>query len=490
MVSLKLNHIGKSFPGVKALHDISFDVHTGEVHALCGENGAGKSTLMNILSGNLKPDQGTFQLNGETLSFSNPKEAFAKGIAIVHQHLSLVDNLSIAENIFANQHPLNRFGFIQYKKLYQQTSHVLNELEISLSPTALVSSLSPAQKQMVEIAKALAKNPQVLILDEPTASLTDKEIKVLFSIIHNLKQRGVSILYISHRLVEIFQLADRITILKDGTYQGTFAKEDITKEDLIKKMVGREISTSTSTALNNSQVLLEVKNLCGGKFNDINFTLHRGEILGVAGLVGAGRTEIARALFGADQKTKGEVLKENIPLTIHHPADAIRNRMAYVSEDRKVLGLFQEMSIEENIIASSLALNNDYAFFDKVKSNQQAEEVSKQLRIVSQNINQKVAQLSGGNQQKVLLGKWLSVQPDILIVDEPTHGVDVGAKQEIYTLLKKLASDGMGIIMISSELPELLGLCHRILVIHEGRLNGELSSEAATEEKILSLAAN
>ncbi len=490
MQRLRLEHISKSFPGVKALDDINIEVNQGEVHALCGENGAGKSTLMNILSGNLRPDGGTILMNGETVSFENPKEAFQKGIAIVHQHLSLVDNLSVAENIFANQHPVNLLGLIHYKKLHQQTADVLTELKINITPSVLVSALSPAQKQMVEIAKALARKPKLLILDEPTASLTDKEIKVLFDIVYHLKQQGVSILYISHRLSEIFQLADRVSVLKDGKFQGTFLKEELTKEQLIKRMVGRDLIDLKPSSINQSSILLEVKNLSGEKFKNINFTLHRGEIIGLAGLVGAGRTEIARVLFGADRKLSGEILKEKKILHIQHPADAIHHKISYLSEDRKTLGLFQEMSIQQNIVAASLESVSNGSLFSEAKAKQIAKDFSEKLHVVSRSLQQKVAQLSGGNQQKVLFGKWLAIQPEILIVDEPTHGVDIGAKQGIYHILKNLASEGIGIIVISSELPELLGLCNRILVIRQGTLRGELSGHEATEEKILSLAAN
>jgi len=490
MERLRLEHISKSFPGVKALDDITLEVKQGEVHAVCGENGAGKSTLMNILSGNLKPDSGTLQLNGKFIQLKNPQDAFAHGISIVHQHLSLADNLSVAENIFANQHPKTSFGLIHYADLYQQTAQVLADLKISIPPTVRVASLSQAQKQMVEIAKALAKKPHVLILDEPTAALTDTEIKVLFNILDDLKRNQVSILYISHRLSEIFKLADRVSILKDGKHQGTFTTENLTKEQLIKYMVGRDLIEVKQNSIKQSTILLEVKNLSGKKFKNISFALHRGEIIGLAGLVGAGRTEIARVLFGADAKLSGEIIKEKNQLHITHPADAIANKIAYVSEDRKQLGLFPEMSIQENMIAASLRSVTRYSLISSAKSSQHAKELSEKLNVVARSLQQKVGQLSGGNQQKVLLGKWLAVKPDVLIVDEPTNGVDVGAKQEIYRILKTLADEGMGIIVISSELPELLSLCQRILVIRKGMLVGELPVADATEENILSLAAH
>ncbi len=484
---LKLENISKSFPGVKALDNITLELQKGEVHALCGENGAGKSTLMNILSGNIQADEGTMVLDGETVSFSNPQEAFNKGISIVHQHLSLCDNLSVAENIFTNQHPVNAFGLINYHQLYKQTSSILAELKIKLHPTTLISSLSPAQKQMVEIAKALVKKPQVLILDEPTASLTDSEIKILFEIIDALRKQNVSILYISHRLAEIFQLADRVSVLKDGKYQGTFTQNEITKEQLIKRMVGRDLSVHSPSPHINGEVLLEVVNLSGKKFTDINFKLYKGEIVGLAGLVGAGRTEIARVLFGVDEKIAGTITLNEKPVAFQHPADAIAHGIAYIPEDRKLLGLFLEMSIQENIVAAE-SNRSDRWLIDQLNFKTLAEEGITKLNVKAAGINQKVIQLSGGNQQKVLLAKWLCTKPQVLIVDEPTHGVDVGAKQEIYSILKNLAAEGIGIIMISSELPELLGLCNRILVIREGSVSGEVSSDLATEENILALA--
>jgi len=490
MQQLRLEHISKSFPGVKALDDINIEVKPGEVHALCGENGAGKSTLMNILSGDLRPDEGTIIINGEPVSFDNPKEAFEKSIATVHQHLSLIDNLSVAENIFANQHPVNRLGLIHYRKMYQQTADVLSELKINIAPTMLVSALSPAQKQMVEIAKALARKPQLLILDEPTASLTDKEIKVLFHIIRYLKQQDVSILYISHRLSEIFELADRVSILKDGKYEGTFQKAALTTQQLIKRMVGRDLIDLKPSSAKQSTILLEVKNLSGEKFKNINFKLHRGEIVGLAGLVGAGRTELARAIFGADKVERGEIKVNNEVLLSSHPAKAIEKGIAYLTEDRTHLGLFLQMSVQDNIVSANLKSARKGNFYSHAKAKELAEESKTKLRIATPSVGTKAQNLSGGNQQKVVLAKWLQTHPEILIVDEPTHGIDVGAKFEIYGLLKELATSGKGILMISSDLPELLGICDRILVLNKGTVSGELLHADATEEKIMALASH
>lgn len=354
----------------------------------------------------------------------------------------------------------------------------------------LVSRLSPAEKQLVEVAKALSKKPSVFILDEPTASLAERETRILFDILLKLKAEGASIIYISHRLEEVFLLADRISILKDGKYQGTFKKEDLTKDELIRRMVGREIQSLKTASYVQEDILLSVKNLTGERFREITFQLHRGEILGVAGLIGAGRTEIARALFGADKVISGEVVLRNEILHANHPAESISKGMAYVPEERKTLGLFPEMSIQDNMIVGKLKNALHGRFYNPAKAKQLAVDSTAKLGISTPGVQQKVVNLSGGNQQKVVLAKWLLTNPDVLIVDEPTHGIDVGAKFEVYEILKSLASQGKGIIMISSDLPELLGICDRIVVIKQGSLVGEFSHNEVTEEKILALASN
>lgn len=490
MVRLQLNQISKYFPGVKALENVDFQLLAGEVHALCGENGAGKSTLMNILTGNLQPDQGEIVRNGQTVTIENPAHANRLGIAIVYQQLSLSDNLSVAENIFANQQPRNRWGLIRYKTLFEQTQQLLNQLRIGgIKPQTLVAELSPGQKQMVEIAKALSRQPSILILDEPTASITDQEIQTLFQIIRQLQQQGVSVIYISHRMAEIFTIADRITVLKDGRHQGTFNVGEVTRDELIRRMVGRDISHLHRQSSVQNSILLEVKNLTGNRFRNISFQLRAGEILGLAGLVGAGRTEIARAIFGADPMVSGEVYVQGKRLSAAHPSDAIRADLGYVPEERKTLGLFLEKQVRENIVAAWQNQSAQSGWFQEAAVTRLAEEYKEKLRIATPSVFQQVVHLSGGNQQKVVLAKWLLSQPDVLIVDEPTHGIDVGAKYEIYELLHALAHQGKGILLISSELPEIIGLCDRILVIREGELAGELNQDEATEENILRLAA-
>jgi ABC-type sugar transport system ATPase subunit len=489
MPHLVLTHITKQFPGVKALDDVSMSIEQGEIHALCGENGAGKSTLMNILSGNLQPDKGGIFLDGANVSFKNPQQAFAHNIAIVYQHLSLIDSLSVAENIFANQQPVSKWGIIQFEALDHQTSLLLKQLNIEeIRPRTLVAELSPAQRQMVEIAKALSKQPSIFILDEPTASLTDKETRTLFDILKTLKKRGASIIYISHRLEEIFVLADRISILKDGKYQGTFNASELKKDELITKMVGRELKALRAGSTRTTETLLAVKNISGSRFSNVSFSLDRGEIVGLAGLVGAGRSEIARAIFGIDKIRSGEILYHDKPFHADHPAAAIRERMAYVTEDRKNEGLFQEMTIEENIVAASLPFVMKSGLYDRSKVKEVSDETKSRFRIAASHPQQRVINLSGGNQQKVMLAKWLLTHPDVLIIDEPTHGIDIGAKYEIYEILKKLAAEGKAILMISSELPELIGLCDRIIVVKKGTVVGQVTPPDMTEEKVISLA--
>jgi ABC-type sugar transport system ATPase subunit len=481
-------NISKSFPGVRALKHVSLSVAAGEVHALCGENGAGKSTLMNVLSGNLQPEEGEILLNGRVLNSGGPRDALRAGIAVVFQHLSLADEVSVAENIFVNQQPVNRFGLIDYPALNLRTAALLRELNIALDPTSIVANLSPGQRQMVEIAKALSRDPQVLILDEPTASLTDDSIKVLFAIIRKLKDKDTSVIYISHRLPEIFQIADRVSVLKDGEYKGTFEKKSISREELIQRMVGREVKPLQHASDHRGEVVLEVKQLTSDRFSNVSFEMYKGEILGMAGLVGAGRTEIARAIFGADEFSNGEVRLHGKALKLNHPIDAIKQGIGYVPEDRKKLGLFQRMNIADNIVVAERERQPGSQFIDVANTRRLAGTYKDKLNIIAASLEQLAINLSGGNQQKVLLAKWLATIPEVLIIDEPTHGVDIGAKQEIYNILATLAKGGLSLLVISSELPELLAMCDRILVVRRGEISGVLSAKEATEEGILSLA--
>jgi len=485
---LQLVDISKQFPGVKALDGVSFDVRPGEVHALCGENGAGKSTLLNILTGNLQPDGGSINLNGEAVTITGPAHATRLGLAIVYQQLSLIDGLSVAENIFANRQPHNRWGLVDYRTLNDLARALLQQLNVTdIQPETAVGRLSPGQKQMVEIAKALSQNPDILLLDEPTASITERETQTLFQLIRQLKAGGKAIVYISHRLNEIFAIADRVSVLKDGRYQETWPVSDITSEQLIRHMVGRDITTTRTRSSATDEVLLAVENLSGVGFTDISFQLRRGEILGLAGLVGAGRTEIARAIFGADRTHSGTVRLKGESIHVEHPADAFKLGIGYLPEERKTLGIFADRSVADNLLASDPPTGKT-GWYDTQAGRINAEEYRQKLNIRTPSVSEKMANLSGGNQQKVVLARWLRTNPDVLVVDEPTHGVDVGAKAEIYDLLRNVAAQGKGVLLISSELPELLALSDRILVVREGRLSGELNGSEATEEQIMALA--
>ncbi|MDX2286528.1 MAG: sugar ABC transporter ATP-binding protein [Bacteroidia bacterium] len=481
---LEIEHITRHFPGVRAVDDVSLSVEPGEVHAVCGENGAGKSTLMHLLVGNLRPDAGRIRCDGQEVHFHGPEDAFRAGIAIVYQHLSLAEGLSVAENIFVNRQPRSRFGWVDYRALYRQAGVLLDAWQVDLSPRTQVARLPAAQKQIVEIVKALAHTPRLLILDEPTASLTERETQTLYGIIARLNAQGVPVLYISHRLAEIFRLADRITVLKDGKSQGTYAAAALDRPALIRLMTGRELPASQRDGRPRGEVLLEAADLRGKGFEGVDLRLHRGEILGLAGLSGAGRSEIARAL-ATGSFTAGELRFRGRPLRMAHPADA--RGIAYVPEDRKQLGIFPGMSVQDNLLASSLATAWPGRWYRPARAAQMAREGQERFRIATPSLAQRAERLSGGNQQKVLLARCLLAAPELLIVDEPTHGVDVGAKHDIYRLLHALAGEGMAILVVSSELPELLSLCDRIVAVRAGRTVGMLDAASASEAQILAM---
>lgn len=484
---LELIHISKAFGPVKALENVSFDLDIGEVHAICGENGAGKSTLMNILSGNVSQDTGEVLIEGAEVELKSQFHANQLGIAIVYQHLSLFANRTVAENIFVNHFPEKGFGIIDYAKLFTETQSLLEKLKMEhiLRPETMVSELSAAQRQMVEIAKALARKPQVLILDEPTASISGNDVQTLFGIISDLRSGETSIVYISHRMEEIFEISDRVTVLKDGKRVGVWNTAELTRSKLIAMMVGREISRPQIAGHKiPEEVMLEVSGLSNDRIHDISFKIHRGEVVALAGLAGAGRTEIAMTIFGAMPRTRGRILVRNTEVDIRSPADAIAQKIAFVPEDRKSLGLFSSMTICENINSVDPGSKKKR----KVNQNKQvavAEKFKNQMRIVSSSVHQLVSGLSGGNQQKVVLSKWLSNNPEILIIDEPTHGIDIGAKFEIYDLLRRLAAEGVAILLISSELPEVLAISNRILVVKSGIINQELVTADTNEEQIM-----
>ncbi len=491
MPALQMNNITKTYPGVLALDNVSFDVAKGEVHALCGENGAGKSTLMKILAGAQSMDSGDIFINDELVHITTPQKAMDLGVNIIYQEFNLVPYLNAAENIFLGREPKASVpGFIDFGKMYNEAQSVIDQLGVDLNVRMPVNQLSIAQQQMVEIGKATSRKSMIIAMDEPSATLTDHELKALFELIRSLKDKGVSIIYISHRLEEIFEIADRVTVMRDGKYVGTKAIADTDREDLIKMMVGRELTeVIPKVAAEIKGPALEVKGLTRkGVIEDINFTLHHGEVLGLAGLVGAGRTEVARAIFGADTIDAGEILLDGKPIKVKSPRDAIRQGIGLVTEDRKALGLILGMVVRENISLANLDSLTKLGFVNRREEKHISQQYIEDLMIKTPSSEQQVQNLSGGNQQKVVLAKWLFTQSKVLIFDEPTRGIDVGAKTEIYNLMNRLAATGAAIIMISSELPEILGMSDRILVMHEGRLAGELSREEATQEGIMHLA--
>jgi ABC-type sugar transport system ATPase subunit len=497
---LAVRGIHKRFPGVHALKGVSLDVYTGEVHALVGENGAGKSTLMHLLAGVDQPDEGTIDFDGrERVVIADEHEAQRLGIAIVFQERSLFGPLSVAENIFAGRQPVKRFGRVDWRRLHTETRQWLDQVGLAVEPTALVGDLSPAQQQMVEIAKALSLRAKLIIFDEPTAALTDTETRALFRVIADLKQRGVGVIYISHRLEEIFQIADRVTVLKDGEWQGTLPVAQTHPDDLVRRMVGRELSLherqgrsggGTEPAMLEVRGLTDPEHLRGARpfLRDISFSARAGEVLVLAGLAGAGRTELALALFGARPRGAGAVFIAGQKVELRSPADAIAAGLGYAPEDRKEAGLFLDMTVARNVAAGRLEQFGSW-WLNERDQTEAADGFREKLRITSRGADQIVQTLSGGNQQKVVLARWLLVNPKVLIVDEPTRGIDVGAKAEVHALLRDLARQGTAVIVIASDLPEVLAVADRILVMREGRLVGEMSGPEATEEKVMRLAA-
>lgn len=486
---LQVQNLSKSFLGVKALDNIQFDLHKGEVHALMGENGAGKSTFMKILMGLLTPDSGEIIFEGETLKGSNVHENLQKGISMIHQEILVVPELTVAQNIFLGRETNYRNWLID-KAINQKAQELLDLIGVNINVQTKIKNLSIAEMQMIEIAKAISNNAKVIIMDEPTSALTDNEVTMLFKIIKDLKAKGVAIIYISHKMDEIYEITDRITVLRDGKYIAAKNTKDLDKNALIALMVGREINDFFP--VNNSKKgerIFSVENLSTkGKFENINFEIKAGEVLGIAGLMGAGRTEIARAIFGLDKYDSGEIILRGNKVEIKSPEDAIRNGIGYVSEDRKALGFIPALSIKENISLSSLANFSKAWFVNSSHEHEAATQLSKDLKIKSTSINQKVMMLSGGNQQKVVIGKVLLTSPTLVILDEPTRGIDIGAKFEIYKLINQLTDKGISVIMISSELPEILGMSDRILVLSKGKQTALLSKQEATQEKIMQYA--
>ena len=491
---VRMEGVDKSFPGVQALADARFELRPGEVHALVGENGAGKSTLMKVLTGIYRRDAGTIWYKGSEVEIPNPRAGRDLGISMIHQELVLAPHLTVAQNIYLGREPRSRLSFmVDDRRQVEQAAELIERLHLKLDPKARVRDLKVAQQQMVEITKALSLDASVLIMDEPTAALTTTEIDELFRIIRTLRGQGVGVVHISHRLEELRQISDRVTIMRDGRHVATVETRAVSMDEIISMMVGRTIyeeAPQIPDAEIPQDVVLEVRGLTRGRaVRDVSFALKRGEILGVAGLVGAGRSELVRLIFGADQKDSGEILVNGNLVEVSNPADAVRLGISYLSEDRKRHGLALGLDLETNVALASF--NRFLTVLGQVNTKltrSVAEQRVEELEIKTPSVRQKARNLSGGTQQKVVVAKWLTAETDILIFDEPTRGIDVGAKQEIYHLLNQLAAAGKSIIMISSELPEILRMSHRIIVMCEGRLTGELTAAEADQEKIMTLA--
>lgn len=484
---LELEKISKRFSGVEVLHEVSFSLRPGEIHALLGENGAGKSTLVKVITGIHQPDGGEIYLNGRQVHFADARESRLAGIAAIYQELSLFPDLTVAENIFIGRQPTTAGRRIDWRRLYSEADQLLTSLGVRLDLKKKARSLSIAQQQMVEIARAFSINARILIMDEPTSSLTLNEVADLFHLVRRLRDDGTAIIFISHRLEELHELADRVTVLRDGSYVATRPIREVSRDDLIRMMVGRTITNMfPKQEVRAGEVVLKVENLSRpGAFENISFELRKGEILGMAGLVGAGRTEVARAIFGVEPASSGKIWVAGREVTITSPEQAIRLGMAYLPEDRQAHGLILPMNIIANI---SLPLLGEYASNGWLKEKAErsaAFRAARQMEVRAHNIWQRVRELSGGNQQKVVLAKWLSTRPRILILDEPTRGIDVGTKAAVHALMSKLAAEGIAILMISSELPEVVGMSDRVLVMHEGRITAQFSRAEATQEKIL-----
>ena len=490
-VILTMKGIDKSFPGVHALDHVDFEVRRGEVHALMGENGAGKSTLMKVLTGIYTKDSGTITYEGKEVSFHNTREAQDAGIVIVHQELNMVGHLTVAQNIYIGRE-FKKGIRIDDKKMNEEAAKLFERLHIHIDPAETMSSLTVGKQQMCEIAKAISRDAKVIIFDEPSAALTEAEIEELFKIIRDLREQQVGIVYISHRMDEIKVITDRVTVMRDGAYVGTLITKDCTKEDIINMMVGRVIyedPKACSAVAPDAPVVLKVEHLNAGRMvQDVSFELHKGEILGFSGLMGAGRTETARAIFGADPKESGDIYINGKKVEINSPQDAVRNGIGYLSEDRKQFGIVVQKTVAENSTMANLENFMRGLFIHKEKEAEVAQKYVDSLATKTPSVEQLVVNLSGGNQQKVVIAKWLVKDCGILIFDEPTRGIDVGAKNEIYKLMNRLAEEGKSIIMISSEMTEILRMSDRVLVMCEGKKTGELDIQEATQETIMTLA--
>ncbi|WP_423126879.1 sugar ABC transporter ATP-binding protein [Gaoshiqia sp. Z1-71] len=495
---LEVRKVSKDFSGVYALQNVDLDIFSGEVTAIIGENGAGKSTLMKIISGVYPDYEGDVFLNGQKVNFKNPKEAGEQGVVIIHQELNLIPHLSISENLFLGNEKTNRLGLLDYPGMHQEARELLLRLHMDVHPSTRINQLRVGQQQLVEIAKALLLESKVLIMDEPTSAISDQEVELLFKIINELREKGVAIVYISHKLNELFEIADRYFVLRDGQSMGSGSMKDTTHDQLIRLMVGRDLKDSFKKEhTTGAKEILRVENLMfrnpGNKndylVNDVSFSLHEGEVLGICGLMGAGRTEVLEAIFGLHpQYVSGKIFVEGVRKNIRNVSDAIAAGIALVPEDRKLQGLILNMTVPQNISLASLEKMTTFNFINKTKEAELSSYFPKKLNTKVSSPQMPVEQLSGGNQQKVVISKWLATHPKVLLLDEPTRGIDVGAKSEIYRLISELAAQGMGILFVSSELPEILAISDNILVMSESKLTAKLSRAEATEEIIMKAA--
>lgn len=489
---LQMKNITKSFPGVLAVDDVSIRAEPGEIFALVGENGAGKTTLMNVLNGVVSADSGEIFIDGEKVEVDSPRKALELGISMIHQELALIPQLTVGQNIYLGREPRRKVGgLIDWGALYQSAEEDLKSLGINIPVKAPIKTLTVAQQQLVEIAKALSYQSRIIVLDEPTSSLTDRESEVLFELMRSLREENVTMIYISHRIEEVFDISDRIAVLRDGQLVGVNPVDDLSSQKVVQMMVGRDIDdffTKSSTA-EPGELILEARNLSSGSMlKEVSLSLHKGEIVGLAGLVGAGRTKLARVLFGVDPIESGDIKFEGRPVQINSPRDAIRMGIGLVPEDRKDEGLFLGQSVRSNIAVTLFNQLIRFGFIQYRRVNKWVRDIVDRLNVRTPSLEQRVRNLSGGNQQKVVIGRWLALSPKVLILDEPTRGVDVGAKAEIHELMDELASQGISILMISSELPEVLGISDRILVMREGHLVGEFSREEGTQDLIMQAA--
>ncbi|MXQ47889.1 ATP-binding cassette domain-containing protein [Streptococcus pneumoniae] len=488
-MKIEMRNISKSFGNNKVLEKIDLDLQSGQVHALMGENGAGKSTLMNILTGLFPATKGTIIIDGKEMAIANPQEAEEFGISFIHQEMNTWSDMTVLENLFLGREIKNSFGLLNQKAMKEKANQAFERLGVSIPLNAEIGKLSVGQQQMIEIAKSLLSEVSILIMDEPTAALTDRETESLFSIINSLKAQGVGIVYISHRMEEIFRITDLITVMRDGLVVDTTPTNETTSDELVKKMVGRELEDYyPDKTAKIGEVSFEVSHLSGNDFEDVSFQVRKGEILGFSGLMGAGRTEVMRAIFGIDTLKSGQIKIDGQEVSIANPVQAIEKGIGFLTENRKDEGLILDFSIKDNMTLPSTRDFSKHGFFDDKTSTEFVNQLIERLRVKSGTPKLPVGNLSGGNQQKVVLAKWIGIAPKILILDEPTRGVDVGAKREIYQLMNELAERGVPIIMVSSDLPEILGVSDRIIVMHEGRISGELSQSEANQELVMQLA--